>query len=99
LNLPTDCNVAVVCTIEAGDVPSGEYTVILELRNPSGEVRTRTSLALVVEKSGDVLRIPAYIGLHAPFDEYGVWRLTARSESADLASLDFLVKRTGERTP
>jgi hypothetical protein len=96
LNLPTPLTFPLFTAIEAGRVEAGEYTVVFELCAPTGEVRTSVSVALVVERPGDVVRIQYVVGLSGDIDAFGIWRIVVRSEIRQLAVLDVMVKRVGE---
>lgn len=96
LDIPSPQILPVLCVIEAGGVEAGEYTVIFELCKPSGHVQTRTSVGLVVERPGDVLRVQYVFELSGTVDVLGVWQIAIRSELALLAVLDLLVKQQGE---
>jgi hypothetical protein len=99
LNLPTPLNFPVLAVIEAGGVAAGEYSIIFELRAPSGEVQTSATIALVVERSGDLLRLPFSMGVPGTIDAYGLWQVVVKSEVAELGWLDIMVKRVGEAEP
>lgn len=99
LNLGDQAHFPVFAIIELGGVDEGEYTLVFELRNPSGEQRSRISLAVAVERLGDVLRLPVVLNLSAAVDEFGIWHLTVGSDVQALAALDVMVKRVGEVEP
>lgn len=88
-----------LCVIEAGGAEAGEYTVIYELCAPSGEVRTRTSVGLVVEEPGDVLRVAHAFDFSGTVDVPGIWQIAIRSEIAPLTTLDVIIKRQGQPDP
>ncbi|HWF70618.1 MAG TPA: hypothetical protein VG187_13825 [Mycobacterium sp.] len=79
--------------IEAGGVDAGKYTIAFEARNPSGETCGRTSLALVVDNPGDLVRAPCGCGININADELGIWQVVALSDTAQLASIDLMVKQ------
>ncbi|MDZ4232862.1 MAG: hypothetical protein U1C73_03680, partial [Dietzia sp.] len=84
---------------EAGGVEVGEYTAIYEVVSPNGEVRTTANVAIGVERKGDLVRIPFTIALTPSIDEVGIWRIAVRSELAQMATIDVMIKRTGEAEP
>ena len=91
--VPARVDFPVTCLVEAGGVPAGEYTLVFELLNPSWKPRTRRSLAVAVDVSGDLLRIPLAFDLPATIDAFGIWRIVVRSDIAELGAIDVLVKR------
>ncbi|ORA82203.1 hypothetical protein BST28_04215 [Mycolicibacter kumamotonensis] len=99
LNLPATVTFPVCTLFEAGGVGVGEYTVIYEVISPNGEVRTTVSVAVGVERTGDLVRIPFTVALTPSIDEFGIWRIAVRSELASMATLDVMIKRTGEANP
>lgn len=95
-DLPAPVTLPVLCVIEAGGVEAGEYTIIVELCAPGGAVPMRFSVGLVVERTGDVLRIIYVFELTANVDKFGLWQVQIRSDTATLAVLDVMIKRVGE---
>lgn len=91
--IPAQVDFPVACLVEAGGVPVGEYTLVFELLNPSWKPQTRRSLAVAVDLSGDLLRIPLAFDLPATVDAFGIWRIVVRSDLAELGALDVLVKK------
>jgi hypothetical protein len=85
--------------IEAGGADAGEYTVIFELLAPSGAVRASASIAVVVDRPGDIVRLSYVYVLAGSVDEFGIWRIVIKSDVAQLAALDVMVKRVGEAAP
>jgi hypothetical protein len=96
LNLPAKSFLPVLVVIEAGGVPPGEYTLILEAMGPDGTSQSQMSFPVTVEEAGDILRISRSCGLEVTFDAFGLWTIIAKTPVAELARLDLLVKRTGE---
>lgn len=93
LNLPCTEMFNLFTVIEAGDVPAGVYSLRVEVRNPSGELRARARSALVIETAAKQVRVPAAFGLAADIDEYGLWRISVASELVELSAITVMVKR------
>ncbi|WP_133160853.1 hypothetical protein [Mycobacterium ahvazicum] len=91
--IPTPMSLALICVIEAGGVDVGEYTIAFEVHSPSGQKRTRLSLALSIDEQGDLNRIPCHCALSFEVDELGMWRVTALSDVKRLAAIDVLIKQ------
>lgn len=92
LNIPAPVNLPLFAVIEGGGVEPGEYTITFELVSPSGDVRATTRIAVVVQRKGDMSRIPCALDLAGNVHEFGIWRVVVRSDVAELAALDVMVK-------
>lgn len=95
-NLGDSGNLAVFMTLEAGGVPKGEYTIVLQIRDPHGNVTSQQTFPLTVEKPGDIVRVPRFCVMPVTFVSFGLWKVTVSSSNRELAGLDFFVRRTGE---
>jgi hypothetical protein len=92
-SIPARLTLPVFCVIEAGGADAGEYTIVFEAHSPSGEVRARESIALVVDEPADLVRVPYTCALEVQADELGLWRVTARSDTRALGAIDLMVKQ------
>lgn len=91
-DLPVQLQFPVFAVIEAGGVPSGVYTLLFEVIDPSGEVKALSSLALVVDEPAQLVRVPCAFNLTAHVDNFGIWSLVVRSELDELAAIDLMIK-------
>jgi hypothetical protein len=91
--VPSPLTLAVFSVIEAGGADTGEYTIVFEARNPSGEIRARSGLLLAVDEPGDLVRVPCACGLTVEVDELGLWQVIARSDTKQLAAIDVMIKQ------
>jgi hypothetical protein len=91
--IPTRLTLPIFCVIEAGGADAGEYTIVFEAHSPSGELRARQSIALVVDESAELVRVPYTCALEVEADELGMWRVTARSDTKALGAIDLIVKQ------
>ena len=85
LNLPVQESLPVLIVVEAGGVPPGEYTLILEMVRPDGTASSQMSFPVTVEEAGDILRISRSCGLAVTLDAFGVWTIIAKTPIAELA--------------
>lgn len=90
--IPETIEIPVFAVVEAGGVPSGVYSVRIEVTNPAGELRGDSELAYVVEESGEIVRTPIALDIRTVVDAYGIWGISVSTEIARLASTTFMVK-------
>ena len=96
LNLNDSLNIAVLITFEAGNTEPGEYTAAIEVYGPDDQRKTVLEFPVTVVTKGDVVRIQRICSVPITVDAFGKWRITVVSLDRKLASLDMIIKRTGE---
>jgi hypothetical protein len=93
LNTPFDQRLAIALVVEAGGVDVGHYTLRIQAHDPHGQKCGEARFPVVVEEAGDILRIVGYVPLTVAISDYGLYALVAATDSADLATVNFAVKR------
>lgn len=93
VNTPAQVGLSVVLVLESGGVVPGHYSVTVSATSPSGKSAGQTGFPVVVEEQGDILRIVRVASLLLAVDEYGLYRITASTEVAELGSIDLAIKR------
>jgi hypothetical protein len=94
-NLGDLLHVGVAMIFECAGVDAGEYSITLRAARPNGD-HSQIVFPLMVEKRGDILRIPRIAHLRFPVGAFGLWTITAEHDGRLLGSVDLNVKRTGE---
>ncbi|OJV24911.1 MAG: hypothetical protein BGO26_20735 [Actinobacteria bacterium 69-20] len=94
LNIPSEVHLALVVVIEAGGVEVGHYSLEASATGPDGSPVGERSFPVVIEESGDVLRIARSVPLTMRVTSYGLHSVTVSSGDAVLGSIDLAVKRT-----
>jgi hypothetical protein len=96
LNVPASVVFPLFILFEAGGVEVGEFTIRVDVLDPSGVRRSRISFPLTVVEAGDIVRIPRYCNLPSEVETFGVWTLAMATPHRPLAQVQLLIKRAGE---
>jgi hypothetical protein len=97
LNLPTLVAFPHVILFEAGGIAATELTATVEIAGPDGTVCGTQSFPVTIEKPGDVVRIPRLGSVAVEVHSFGLWTVAVKSGSRELARIDILIKRAGEK--
>jgi hypothetical protein len=94
LNFPTTVRFMVLMVLEASGVPTGEYAISLEARDPYDHVANRVTFAIGVTKPGDILRRSYSIPFEVTITSPGIWVFDAAHEGRQLSRILLHIKRS-----
>jgi hypothetical protein len=97
LNVPILYSLPLMIVFEAGGVPVGEYTAAVEVRSPAGQQRGYVAFPVTIDRAGEVCRIPRPCSVDFVIDAFGLWTIAVSSNGQELASLELVIKRTGQQ--
>lgn len=93
VNTAEDVRVPVLLVIEAGGVDAGHYSLHVSTQTPAGRECGRVSFPVVVDESGDILRIPQWVILQFRTDGFGPYTFITSSDTDRLASIVLSITR------
>jgi len=96
---PAQVQLCALGVFEAGGADEGEYTVRLELFDPSGQSLSMATFPLTVTVPGAVVRVPKVAVLGCDLASPGRYSLVASTESEELGSTELVVRQTEPDLP
>lgn len=97
LNIDTWHTFAFLAVFEAGGITESVLTGTAEIIDPRGKICEKQSFPITIAKSGDIVRIKRCVQVSVLIHSFGRWSVALRSGERELARVDFLIRRAGER--
>lgn len=93
LNFPATVRIVILMVLEASGVPTGEYTINLEARDPFDHVAGSVKFAIGVSQPGDILRRSFSVPFEVTITSTGIWSFSVLHGDRVLARIPLHFKR------